>query len=114
MIDGDRIVPPGQFLPGLGIEALEQLFFVSLSAGAAELAACAASHPNLTISFNVSPRVMLQDSLLRSLLHVLASEAIDPQQIMLEMLEDDQFFNLQTARSHPHRLERKWVAYRAG
>lgn len=104
LIDGDRIISPGHFLPGMTLETLEKLPFVSLSAGLSTIAACAASHTQLTISFYVSPCVLLQDGFLGRLLRVLASTGTDPRQIMLEVLEDDEFFSVQTARPHLHEL----------
>lgn len=104
LIDGERLILPDLFLPGLSVDALADLLFVSLPMGLTALAACTASHPGLTISFNVSPRVMLQDEFRETFLGVLALTRTSPQRVTLEVLEDDEFLNLDSARTELVRL----------
>ncbi len=99
LTDGKQIIPPAQFLPGMGVRALEELLFASLPLGLSVLAACAATHPELTISFNVSPTVMLQPRFQERLLRVLAQSRTDARRVVLEVLEDDDFLSLDMART---------------
>ena len=105
LTDGGQIIPPARFLPGMGVEALAELLFASLPMGLATLAACAATHPGLTISFNVSPSVMLQAGFRETLLHGLARSRTGAHRLILEVLEDDEFFNFDTARAQLARLQ---------
>jgi EAL domain-containing protein (putative c-di-GMP-specific phosphodiesterase class I) len=96
---GAAIIPPGMFLPNFGDEALETLLFASLSQGMQLLRGCAASHPHLFLSVNVSPRTMLRDGFVDTVLHVLDQAAIAPQRLTLEILENDEFLSLPAARA---------------
>ncbi len=104
LTDGQQIIPPSRFLPGMGVEALAQLLFASLPVGLAALAACAATHPELTISFNVSPSVMLRAGFREMLLQVLDQSRTGAHRVVLEVLEDDEFFNFDIARTQLVRL----------
>ena len=98
LICGTEIIPPGRFLPGMSHEALEDLLFASLPEGLKTLAACSATHPALTMSFNVSPCVMVRDGFSDRLLRILELAGIDPGRITLEILESDEFLTLVVAR----------------
>ena len=98
LICGTEIIPPGRFLPGMNHEALEDLLFASLPEGLNTLSACRETHPALTMSFNVSPCVMVRDGFSDRLLRILDLAGIDPGRITLEILESDEFLTLAAAR----------------
>ncbi len=98
LVHGATIIPPGVFLPDLSEDQLEELLFVSLSQGFEALAVCAAMQPDLFMSFNVSPSVMLRSRFVTTLLALLTLEAVDPRQIVLEILEDDDFLSIPAAQ----------------
>ncbi len=104
LTDGARIIPPAAFLPALGPTDLEDLLFDSLPKGLAALRACAGTHPALGISFNVAPSVMVRNGFQDRLLAVASLAGTDPRRITLELLEDDEFLNLDAARAQLARL----------
>ena len=93
IVDGDRIVPPGVFLPHLSDDALEALLFASVPQGLATLEACSATYPGLSISYNVSPRTVLRAGFVTNLLNLLEQVQGDPRLITLEILETDEFLD---------------------
>ena len=99
LADGTGLVMPGTFLPGLGVQALSTLLFTSLRGGMLTLAAAAATHPDLWMAFNVSPLVMPRRNFLARLLGTLRRGGVTPDRIALEILESDEFLNLDTARA---------------
>ncbi len=109
LIDGGRLIPPGRFLPGLGVEALRSLFFASLPHGLAALAACAGTHPGLVISFNVSPAMIIGKGFRDDLLDDLDRGRTDPSRLTLEILEHGEFVDLTGARRVLDRVHEYWL-----
>ncbi len=103
--DGSNVVLPGAFLPGLEQASLDALLFASLEQGLSTLARCGRSRPDLFISFNVSPNVMIRDGFIGDFLRVLARAKVDPTRIMLEVLETDEFLHLSVARDRLEALD---------
>ena len=102
---GMKLILPGAFLPGFDETSLDTLLFASLRQGLSTLAACGATHPDLFISFNVSPNVMIRDGFLSDFLRVLRRAKVDPARIMIEILENDDFLDLPSARDRLEALD---------
>ena len=92
--DGDRIIPPGEFLAGFGVPELDVLLFHSLAAGIATLQACSASHPDLRMSVNVHTAVRAHDGFAARLVAALRGGRMDPRRMTLKILEGHEFFDL--------------------
>ena len=98
LLDGQRLIPPIIFLPGLGPDGLEALLFDSIPPALATMTACDAIRPGLFVSFNVSPCVMLQAGFVPRILRHVAAAQFDPGRITLEILENDEFLSLPAAQ----------------
>ena len=92
-----RILAPAVFLDSLTVQDLDDLLFRSLRLGLAVLAACDATHPELRLSMNVAPAVLIRERFSRRLMDVLHACGVDPGRITLEILEGDQFLDVAQA-----------------
>ena len=95
-LDG-RLVKPDAFLPSLAVQDLDELLFRSLHLGLEALAACRATHPELRLSVNVNPAVLIRDRFSLRVAAALEEAGVDPGRITLEILEGDQFLNVAAA-----------------
>ena len=95
--DGNRIIPPGEFLAGFGVPELDTLLFHSLAAGIATLQACSVSHPDLRMSVNVHTAVLAHDGFADRLIAALREGQMDPRRMTLEILEGHEFLDLKSA-----------------
>jgi EAL domain-containing protein (putative c-di-GMP-specific phosphodiesterase class I) len=96
----DRLLPPGDFLPGMDTAQLEALLFASLPMGLELLAALLADHyGGLFMSFNVSPAVMQRPGFAVRLVDLVNAAGIPPGGVTLEILESDEFRDLDGAQA---------------
>ena len=95
--DGNQIIPPSEFLAGFGLTELDTLLFLSLEAGILTLQACRLSHPALKMSVNVHTAVLTHDGFAGRLIAALREQQMDPRRITLEILEGDDFLNIESA-----------------
>ncbi len=93
------VILPAAFLPTFEIQALDKLLFTSLPMGLAILERASRTHPDIYVSFNVSPRVMASSDFASRFLRALSAHKTDPGRIVLEILEDDEFLSLPEARA---------------
>lgn len=102
--DGDRIIPPGMFLPAFGANQLRELFEIGLSRVQNDIARFP-DHP-FVCSINLPPEAMSDLEWLKALPDYLLSAGATPQRICLEILEStlhdekevlSQMFSLQEA-----------------
>lgn len=92
-----RVLAPATFLDSFTVHDLDDLLFRSLRLGLAMLATCDATHPELRLAMNVTPAVLTRDRFSRRLMDVLHEGGVDPCRITLEILEGDQFLNIERA-----------------
>ena len=102
LVDDGKIIPPDVFLPTFSLGSLERLLFLSLTQGLEALKTCRATHPNLGMTFNVSPRVMVRNRFFERIEAATAGEYTG--RITLEILEQDDFLNFDQARKTIDRL----------
>jgi EAL domain-containing protein (putative c-di-GMP-specific phosphodiesterase class I) len=99
-----RLIPPGEFLPGMDTPELEALLFASMPAGLDLLSRLIAAAPNgtggeLFMSFNVSPAVMLRPAFVARVVALANQAGIPPGGLTLEILEGDEFSDLDGAQT---------------
>ena len=99
LMRGPTIIPPGMFLSNLDEAELETLLFASLRRGLRLLASVADTHPDVFVSVNVTPSVMLRPGFSGTLLDMLEISGIAMNRLTLEILENDEFLSLPAARS---------------
>jgi EAL domain-containing protein (putative c-di-GMP-specific phosphodiesterase class I) len=92
-----RVLAPATFLDSFTVPDLDNLLFRSLRLGLAMLAACGATHPKLRLAMNVTPSVLTRDRFSRRFMDVLHEGGIDPGRMTIEILEGDQFLNIERA-----------------
>lgn len=91
LCDGTALILPGCFLGNLDLAHLDELLFRSLAAGTAMLHDLPAPHADLTMSFNVSPTMLMQPGFADRVLAALRELGTAPDRIMLEILEHEEF-----------------------
>ncbi len=92
-----RLLAPATFLDSFTVPDLDDLLFRSLRLGLAMLATCGATHPELRLGMNVTPAVLIRDRFSRRFMDALHEGGIDPGRITIEILEGDQFLNIERA-----------------
>ena len=92
-----RVLMPATFLDSFTVPDLDDLLFRSLRLGLAMLATCGATHPKLRLGMNVTPAVLTRDRFSRRFMDVLREGRIDPGRMTIEILEGDQFLNIEHA-----------------
>jgi EAL domain-containing protein (putative c-di-GMP-specific phosphodiesterase class I) len=102
--EAGRLIPPGEFLPGMDTVQLEALLFASLPMGLDLLSSLLAGNARgsgggLFMSFNVSPAVMLQPGFVARVVTLANQAAIPPGAVTLEILEGDEFGDLDGAQA---------------
>lgn len=86
-----RLIAPGVFLPHLSSMDLRELLFLSLDQGLAALAHCSRTHPDLRLSFNVDPALLLDRGFASAFLA--RARAAGCGRITIEILESGEFLN---------------------
>ena len=83
-----RVLPPAQFLPALDIEASLRLLLTLLKQGIAFLHALE-PEPDLYLTINVSPSVLLHPELVEMVRFTLAASECSPDRLLIEIIEDE-------------------------
>ncbi len=96
--DGDRLLPPSEFLPLLGLKERGELSRLMLAQGLALLKRLDAVDLRLELSINVDPDVLLDQESFACLIGAVSATAIDPQRVTLEILENGDFLSVPAAR----------------
>ena len=94
----DTLVPPGEFLPGFGIREMVLLFRQGLDQALAQLACWLPQYPDLVVSLNLPPAVLLEPDCPRWVEAALQASGLTASQLELEVLENEEFHDLETAR----------------
>ncbi|MBX5467619.1 MAG: EAL domain-containing protein [Firmicutes bacterium] len=89
LVDGEREVPPGRFLPALGYYELERLFVQGLQFGLTEAQAWQARGEPVKVGVNLPGPVLLHPNCPEWVNQALAATGADPRALELELLESD-------------------------
>ncbi|MDE2342147.1 MAG: EAL domain-containing protein [Betaproteobacteria bacterium] len=92
------IALPGAFLPGFGSRELVLLFQQGLDLALAQLVRWLPARPGLTVSLNLPPPVLVEPECAVWVEAALDRHGVAPQQLELEVLEDEEFHDLAAAR----------------
>lgn len=90
---------PGTFLPGFGTRELILLFQQGLAQALAQLARWQPWQPALTVSLNLPPPVLVEPDCAAWVEAALRAHGVPPRQLELEVLEEEEFHDLETARN---------------
>ncbi len=93
------LVRPITFLPGFGTRELVLLFQLGLDQALSQLGLCLEHHPELIVSLNLPPAVLIEAGCAQWVEQALRRHHIAPQRLELEVLEDEEFHDLETART---------------
>jgi diguanylate cyclase (GGDEF)-like protein/PAS domain S-box-containing protein len=97
--DGDEVVAPGRFLPALRAADLDVLFRAGLDASLAWLRDAHARGRSLGISLNLPPSTLVHPDCARWIDDGLRGFALPPQALTLELLESQEFDDVQHDRA---------------
>ncbi|MDE1942826.1 MAG: EAL domain-containing protein [Betaproteobacteria bacterium] len=92
------IALPGAFLPGFGSRELVLLFQQGLDLALSQLVRWLPERPGLTVSLNLPPPVLVEPECAAWVEAALDRHRVAPQQLELEVLEDEEFHDLGAAR----------------
>ncbi len=97
--EDDTLIRPVTFLPGFGTRELVLLFQLGLDQALAQLGLWLERHPELIVSLNLPPAVLIEAGCAQWVEQALRRHHVDPQRLELEVLEDEEFHDLETART---------------
>jgi len=92
------LIRPAAFLPGFGTRELVQLFQLGLDQALAQLCLWLERHPELIVSLNLPPAVLIEADCAQWVEQALHRQGVAPERLELEVLEDEEFHDLETAR----------------
>ncbi len=87
LADGDSLLPPAKFLPGMTLDDRKLLFRLVLTAALDQLGEVPETHKSIGISVNLDAQVLLCDETLPFIEAALAQAGIAPSRLTLEILE---------------------------
>ena len=90
---------PAAFLPGFGTRELVLLFQSGLDQALAQLRQWLGAHPGLIVSLNLPPAVLIETGCAQWVEQALRRHGVAPQCLELEVLEDEEFHDLEAART---------------
>ena len=93
------LIRPAAFLHGFGTRELVQLFQLGLSQALAQLRLWLERHPELIVSINLPPAVLIEADCTQWVEQALRRQGVAPERLELEVLEDEEFHDLETART---------------
>jgi diguanylate cyclase (GGDEF)-like protein len=96
---GDRLLAPRDFLPELTVEDRCLLFRQVLDAGLKQLLELNLIRPDLRVAVNLDAEVLLLDETVPYIKKMLAKTGIEPDRLVLEILETHEFLDLSRAVS---------------
>ncbi len=92
------LASPGAFLPGFGTRELVLLFQQGLDQALGELTRWLTGRPGLTVSLNLPPPVLVEPDCAAWVEAALKARGVAPGRLELEVLEEEEFHDLETAR----------------
>ncbi len=93
------LISPAAFLPGFGTRELVQLFQLGLDQALAQLRFWLERHPELIVSLNLPPAVLIEADCAQWVEQALHHQGVAPERLELEVLEDEEFHDLEMARA---------------
>lgn len=87
--DHGRLIPPAVFLGGFGRPELNRLFVLGLQQALHDLTIWDQAGVHLSVTLNLPPSVLVHRDCLRWVIEGFATSGVNPDRLMLELLEDE-------------------------